>query len=129
MTAAEYMSNSEPDREMPMTRKIHLTVLAALGCVALLVSGCGGDDGGEDESPRALPKVTGLTLAEAEKRLEGVPVEWTFSAEEGSLVFEKAQESSGGENAKLAGGEVTGQDPVPGKPVISGDIVVLKVGR
>jgi beta-lactam-binding protein with PASTA domain len=105
----------------------HRLIIAALTCAGMLMSGCG--DG--SETPRSLPNVTGMTLSQAEKRLQSTNVSWAFSEKEGpgTTLFDTARGSSGSVNKALADRRVTSQDPKPGYKVISGDVIVLKLRR
>lgn len=113
-----------------MRSKVRSRALAAVGCAAaVLLSGCGGN--GNTETPRSLPDVTGLTLAQAEQRLQHINVSWALTEREGpdAPSFERARASSGGINKALASRRVVAQDPKPGYKAISGDVIALKLRR
>lgn len=107
----------------------HVLAVAVVSCACALLTGCGRDDG--VEQPRALPDVTGLTLAAAEQRLERINVEWTLSEKEelGATTFDTARESSGSANRALAGRRVVAQDPEAGYGAISSDVILLTLRR
>jgi hypothetical protein len=111
-----------------MKSTVRMRFLAALGC-AVALSACGGN--GDSETPRSLPNVTGLTLAQAEQRLQNVNVSWTLTEREGTDApsFDTARASSGKANKALAARRVLAQDPKPGYKAVSGDVILLKLRR
>ncbi|MGI9097309.1 MAG: PASTA domain-containing protein [Solirubrobacteraceae bacterium] len=127
MTVVYVTSAEQTTVEDAMTRKIHRLAITAIICACALLSSCGG---GADE-PRALPNVTGMTLTQAERRLQSTNVSWVFNEEEGpaAKLFETVRESSGSANTALANRRVAAQDPKPGYKVTSGDVVLLRLRR
>jgi hypothetical protein len=102
-----------------MRRRLAITRLACVlvaGLVALAgsLAGCGGDDADKGPDGPPTPRVTGLTLAKAERLLERAGATWVFDGD--GKVFKTVGESSARANRRLAGRRVVSQDPRAGTP-------------
>jgi hypothetical protein len=86
------------------------------------LAGCGGGAGKGPEGP-PTPRVTGLTLARAERLLERAGATWVFNGD--GKVFRTVAGSSAGANRRLAGRRVATQDPRAGTPIDASVPVLL----
>jgi hypothetical protein len=111
-----------------MRRRLAITRLACVlvaGLVALAgaLAGCGGDDADKGPDGPPTPRVTGLTLARAERLLERAGATWVFNGD--GKVFRTVAGSSAGANRRLAGRRVATQDPRAGTPIDASVPVLL----
>lgn len=98
---------------------------AALVAIALL-AGCGGGEPSEmAQSSAPLPQLSGLPLAEAERRLERARACWVFDGD--GQIYCSARQSTGAENRALARKRVSAQDREPGTPLMPEDTVLLEL--
>jgi hypothetical protein len=91
--------------------------------LALLAAGCGRDQPRPTSAP--VPRLTGLTLRQAEQRLEGAKLPWVLSGD--GEIFRSAGRSSGGANRGEASARVVGQEPRAGARLVPEDAVLLRL--
>lgn len=104
------------------------TPLGVVIAVAVALGGCGDDarvQPGPDSGP--VPRVTGLTLAEAEQRLQASGAPWVLDGD--GQIHRVAASSSGGVNRALARATVVAQQPRAGDRLLPEDAVLLRMKR